>query len=114
VETWELLTRVAAQMGYRFKMKYASPAEILEEIRRVVPAYREVAVDSPDLDASWPLSGMLLPRVPFNYARLDATLINPVATLAFDYLEARFERWFSETMDRARLAMETVSRSDAD
>ena len=108
VETWELLTRIAAQMGYRFKMKYASPAEIFEEIRRVVPAYRSVAVDSPDVDGSWPLSGMLLPRVPFNYSRLDASPINPVATLALDCLEARFDTWFSGTMERARSAMEAA------
>lgn len=110
VETWELLARIAAQMGYRFKMKYASSAEIFEEIRRVVPAYREVAVDSSDGDGSWPLSGMLLPRVPFNYARLDATSITPVATSNLDCLEARFDGWFAETMERARQAMEAAER----
>ena len=33
------------EMGYRFKMKYASVDEVTAEIRRVVPIYRDVVVD---------------------------------------------------------------------
>ena len=37
METWEILSRLAGLLGYRFKMKYASAQDVTAEIRRVVP-----------------------------------------------------------------------------
>ncbi len=111
VETWEIVARIAGQMGFRFKMKYASTADVLEEIRRVVPAYRDLVVDGSDADGSWPISGMLLPRVPFDYTQLQADPVAPVPTLELDYLEARFGRWFKGTMDQARQAMSEAAQA---
>ncbi len=62
METWQILAAIATRMGHRFKMKYAGPAEILEEIRRVVPIYRNVKVDDAGGDAIWDAG--LLPPVP--------------------------------------------------
>ena len=108
LETWQLLTRLAAHMGYRFKMKYASVAEVQEEIRRVFPAYAGVVVDDEGADGTWSARNMGLPRVPFDYAcfrdpsRLET--LRPVPTLGLDAMEARFSGWFDAQMERARKA----------
>jgi hypothetical protein len=67
---------------------------------------RHVEVDSLDAEGIWPLGGMHLPRVPFDYALLDAPLVTPLPTLGLDYLESRFARWFAEIFERARQAGE--------
>jgi formate dehydrogenase major subunit len=103
-ETWQMLTQLAARMGYRFKMKYGSPAEVMEEIRRVVPIYRGVAVNSQGADSIWDLSRFPLQREPFDAAALSYP-VTPVGTLPMDNLEARFALWFTEIMDQARGAV---------
>jgi formate dehydrogenase major subunit len=93
LETWELLTELAARMGLKFKMNYATPSQVFEEIRRVAPIYRYVDVGSQGPDAIWDAS-----RLPMKPAALNggapAPVLTPVATGALDYLDARFERWF--------------------
>ncbi len=93
-EGWEVISQLAAKMGLRFKMKYDSAAQVLEEIRRVVPIYRDVVVDSQDADAVWDAS-----RFPMAAGALDgaasAEAVAPVSTQTFDCLEARFDRWFA-------------------
>jgi formate dehydrogenase major subunit len=93
IETWRLLTELAAKMGLRFKMQYATPAEVFEEIRRVAPIYRYVEVGSQGPDAIWDASrSPLVPRALNGEA--TAPVVTPVATSALDCLDARFERWF--------------------
>ncbi len=94
IEGWELIAQLAAKMGLRFKMKYDNSAQILEEIRRVVPIYRDVVVDSQDSDAIWDAAQFPLgPPEPNGAA--SAPVVTPVATGALDCLDARFERWFT-------------------
>jgi formate dehydrogenase major subunit len=104
METWQLLCELAARLGLRFKMKYAGVDAVTEEIRRVVPMYREVVVDSPDADGTWDLSRFALPRLPAEPDRADRPAV-PAATLALDALEARFGRWFEKTIADARKAL---------
>jgi formate dehydrogenase major subunit len=93
LETWQLLVELAARMGFRFKMKYGSPAEVFEEIRRVAPIYRHVTVDAQDRSAIWDAG-----RFPLSGAGADgaavAPPIAPVQTAGLDHLDARFESWF--------------------
>ncbi len=107
LETWQILSQLAARMGYRFKMRYNSVAEIQEEIRRVAPLYASIITDSREADGTWGLSGLRLPPVRF-HGRLDAT-VRPVPTLFLDHLEGRFSRWFEEIMTRASALLEPVA-----
>jgi hypothetical protein len=81
-------------MGLKFKMNYAAPSQIFEEIRRVAPIYRYVDVGSQGPDAIWDAS-----RSPMKPAALNgaatAPAMTPVETGALDSLDARFERWFN-------------------
>ena len=94
LETWRLLTEIAARMGLKFKMNYTAPSQIFEEIRRVAPIYRYVDVGSQGPDAIWDAS-----RSPMAPAALNgsatAPVLTPVSTGGLDYLDARFERWFN-------------------
>jgi hypothetical protein len=94
LETWKLLTELAAKMGPKFKMNYTVPSEIFDEIRRLVPIYRYVDAGSQGPDAIWDAS-----RSPMKPAALNgaatAPVVTPVVTSGLDYLDARFERWFA-------------------
>jgi formate dehydrogenase major subunit len=105
LETWEILCRLAERMGYRFKMKYASPSEVTTEIRRVVPLYRDVVIDSQDADSIWDAGGHGLARPDLEGKALAAPL-DPVPTLGLDVLEARFQHTFETKMNAAREAQE--------
>jgi hypothetical protein len=107
METWQILCRLAAHMGYRFKMKYTSVAEIQEEIQRAIPLYHQIVVDSPEADGTWGLSAFQLAKPAFDYSKVG-TAVTPVGTLALDHLEGRFSRWFDEIFTRARKIEESI------
>jgi formate dehydrogenase major subunit len=98
LETWQVIVELAARMGFRFKMKYASTAEVFEEIRRVAPIYRHVAVDAQDGTALWDAG-----RFPLAGAGADGAAVapplTPIATAGLDHLDARFESWFTGLFD---------------
>jgi formate dehydrogenase major subunit len=94
VETWRLLTDLAAAMGLKFKMHYSAPADVFEEIRRVAPIYRHVQVGSQGPDGLWDAARSPLAAQPPDGAA-TAPAFTPVATAALDCLDARFEKWFS-------------------
>jgi formate dehydrogenase major subunit len=107
LETWEIICRIAAQMGFRFKMKYASVDDVTAEIRRVVPMYGAVAVCDPGPESIWNLADFGLKRIAFD--RNDSggsSPLRPVRTLFLDDLERRFDRWSSEIFANAREAMD--------
>jgi formate dehydrogenase alpha subunit len=93
IETWEILCQLGARMGYRFKMKYDHPDEVFEEIRRVAPVYRAIAIGSQEPDSIWDLSHFRLADGGPRY-QPDAPVVTPAATLPLDHLEGRFARWF--------------------
>ncbi len=93
LETWELLTELAARMGLKFKMNYTTPSQVFEEIRRVAPIYRYVDVGSQGPDAIWDASRLSMKPAALN-GTATAPVLTPVETGALDYLDARFERWF--------------------
>ena len=99
LETWQILCDIAGRMGYRFKMKYANVAEVTDEICRVVPIYRGVAIGSADADGVWDLNFSRLDRRPADAA---VKAVQPVATLHLDPLEARFQRRFDELFRAAQ------------
>jgi formate dehydrogenase major subunit len=92
LETWEILCQLAAGMGYRFKMKYASTDEVLEEIRRVAPIYRDVVLEGGNGDAIWDRSRF--PMLPSAPATVTTPATMPASTLGLDHLEVRFQKWF--------------------
>ena len=94
LEGWEVISRLAAKMGLRFKMKYDSSAQVFDEIRRVAPIYRNVVVDSQEADAIWDAGSMTMPSAGPDGAA-TAPPLQPVATAALDYLDVRFDRWFT-------------------
>jgi formate dehydrogenase major subunit len=104
LETWQVLCQIAGQMGYRFKMKYETPADILAEIRRVVSAYAGVVVDSPEAEGTWNAALALLASRTYNSAA--AVPVAPVPTLALDHLESRYQLWFDAIMAKAREKLE--------
>jgi len=104
METWEILREIAAEMGYRFKMKYSSVDEVTDEIMRVVPIYRDVVVDGIDADGIWDLTRFPIAPVKPDVAHLGRS-VQPVATLALDHLESRFSTWFDGAFARARQAL---------
>lgn len=103
METWQIVCQLAARMGFRFKMKYGSAAEVLEEIRRVVPLYRGVRLDDGRHEAIWDASAYPVTPVPLDGWGLGRPE-KPPATLAFDSLEARFETRFRTLFEEARAA----------
>jgi predicted molibdopterin-dependent oxidoreductase YjgC len=104
-QTIEILSQLAAQMGHRFKMRYASPDEVTAEIRRAIPSY--AALDLDDGGAIWDAAAMRLP-VPPLAGGLPETPITPAATLFLDRIEARFASWFDPLLERARRQLPMV------
>ncbi|MCU0292418.1 MAG: molybdopterin-dependent oxidoreductase [Thermoanaerobaculaceae bacterium] len=91
LETWQIISHLAARMGLRFKMKYASAEEVFAEIQRVVPLYRGLRFDGQAHEAVWDAEAMPLPRQALPALRLEAAE-EPLPTLTFDHLEGRFAR----------------------
>jgi predicted molibdopterin-dependent oxidoreductase YjgC len=105
METWEILTRLAARMGHRFKMKYDNVDEVTDEIRRVVRIYRSVVIDDAGSEGVWDSGLFALPRVQPDPDAL-ASRVDPVPTLALDCVEARFARRFEKLLDDANARRE--------
>ncbi|MBI5533499.1 MAG: molybdopterin-dependent oxidoreductase [Deltaproteobacteria bacterium] len=103
METWQIICELGARMGYRFKLKYANVGEVFEEIRRAVPLYRDVVVDSADPDGIWDRGVLKLPTR--RAAPAQAGTIQPQKTLHLDALELRFDTWFDDAMAAARKAI---------
>ena len=55
METWEILSRLAGLLGYRFKMKYGSAQDVTAEIRQVVPIW--AGLDLGSAGAVWDADG---------------------------------------------------------
>ncbi len=101
VETWQIITQLASGMGYRFKMHYHSPADVMDEIKKVVPIYRQVDEKSQNGEALWNLDEFKMPKV--------KTVLSPggktsstIPTLYLDRLEKHFEEWFEERFKQAK------------
>lgn len=106
LETWEILCRLASQMGYRFKMKYAGVDEVTAEILRVVPMYGDVALGEQGSDAIWSLGRSGLKQVSLDRGTAPAAQVHmPIPTLFLDHLEQRFDGRFTKIMADARGAM---------
>ncbi len=94
LENWQIITELASGMGFRFRMNYASPDEVFKEIRRMVPIYRNVMVDSQDADGLWDIGRFPLWPEPFQFAtkaiRLQPVKAAVVPTLHLDNIERRF------------------------
>jgi hypothetical protein len=86
-------------------MKYAGVDAVTDEIRRIVPMYREVVIDSPDADGTWDLARFPVPRQPAGPDAGGRPASVPAATLPLDALEARFARWFERTIADAQKAL---------
>ena len=99
-ETWQILCELGARMGMRFKMKYADAGEVFEEIRRVVPMYRDVVLGGAEPDGIWDLDKSPLARQPFETGSL-ARSVAPQPTIDLDPIERRFKRWFDEATAEA-------------
>jgi formate dehydrogenase major subunit len=115
METWQIVAALATRMGYRFKMKYSGTDEIFEEIRRVVPIYRSVAVDDPSADGIWDAGLFPLAKVAPEWTATTAA-VQPTLTLALDCLEGRFatrfERLFADAAARrGTVLLPTLSAS---
>jgi predicted molibdopterin-dependent oxidoreductase YjgC len=108
VETWQILSRLGAGMGYRFKMKYGSVDEVTAEIRRIAPIYRDVVIGSQDADAIWDRNGFRLGRIPPDAEQLSV-VVEPKPTLSLDELEARFSGWFDGVFEGARRAADDTA-----
>ncbi|HPC84199.1 MAG TPA: FAD-dependent oxidoreductase [Thermoanaerobaculaceae bacterium] len=106
METWQIISQLAARMGLRFKMKYSSPEEILAEIRRVVPLYRALVLNGQPHEAVWNEAALPLPGVGLPELREDS-LAEPLSTLLFDHLEARFARRMETLFAEARAAKDS-------
>jgi predicted molibdopterin-dependent oxidoreductase YjgC len=103
IESWQLICALGARMGMRFKMKYANVSEVFEEIRRAVPIYRHVVIDSSDSESIWDRGALKFPT-----RRAAPSLKAPIAptrTLHIDALERRFDVWFDQVMTEARGAL---------
>lgn len=97
METWEVLGRLAALLGYRFKMRYRSVEEVTAEIRRVVPLWEGLDLSAPS-GAIREAGGPEPPVAPV----WPGEAVTPVPTLALDTVEARFTEWFDGLADTAR------------
>jgi hypothetical protein len=96
-------------------MKYSGTDEIFEEIRRVVPIYRSVAVDDPSADGIWDAGLFPLAKVAPEWTATTAA-VQPTLTLALDCLEGRFatrfERLFADAAARrGTVLLPTLSAS---
>jgi formate dehydrogenase major subunit len=109
-QTWQVLCDLAARLGYRFKMKYGSVAEVTDEIRRVVPTYGEVVIDSRRSDAilAQPARPAAAAVDPVNLERA----VTPCRTARFDALDGRFADRFERLLAEAHnaLAVATAAR----
>ncbi|HUK12893.1 MAG TPA: FAD-dependent oxidoreductase [Thermoanaerobaculaceae bacterium] len=105
MENWQILCELAARMGFRFKMKYASSAEVMAEIERVAPIYRGLAGGNGGSDAIWDAGLCALPKLAPDFAAL-ASPAAPHETLSLDCLESRFAARFDTAMAAARAARE--------
>ncbi|MFN7987224.1 MAG: FAD-dependent oxidoreductase [Thermoanaerobaculia bacterium] len=103
METWEILSRLAGLLGYRFKMKYGSAQDVTSEIQRVVPIW--AGLDVGPSGAVWSADGRGLPGAPFT--GLGEPVV-PVQTLGLDALEVRFASWFDGIFEKARRELPTV------
>ncbi|HNX51601.1 MAG TPA: molybdopterin-dependent oxidoreductase, partial [Thermoanaerobaculaceae bacterium] len=101
LETWQIISQLAARMGLRFKMKYASPREVFAEIQRVVPLYSNLRLDGQAHEAVWDAEAMPLPQRALPPLRLE-TAEEPIPTLTFDHLEGRFARRLETLFKEAR------------
>jgi predicted molibdopterin-dependent oxidoreductase YjgC len=101
---WQILCQLGARLGQRFRMKYDSVGEVLDEIRRVVPIYRGVVLQGPNDEAVWDLAQFpLRPAQPASDTSTQPR--RPRDTLAFDYLERRWARRYRQLMERAQKAL---------
>lgn len=107
METWQILCDLAGRAGFRFKMKYAAVEEVTDEMRHVIPIYRDVAFGSSGADGIWDAGIFPMKRHAADYSGLES-LVRPVSTLFLDKLEERFSRWFTGTMAQARKEMESA------
>ncbi|MBZ5638724.1 MAG: FAD-dependent oxidoreductase [Acidobacteriia bacterium] len=108
LETWQVIAQLAGRMGYRFKMKYADVGDVMEEIRRVAPIYRNAAIGEPEAGSVWDLSGFPLARVEPD-ARDLSVEVAPARTVHLDRMESRFDAWFDGLMNEARRAGAAVA-----
>ncbi|MFI5142622.1 MAG: FAD-dependent oxidoreductase [Thermoanaerobaculales bacterium] len=109
MENWRIVCELAARMGFRFKMRYTSPAEVTEEIRRVAPIYRTVVTEGPGQDGIWDAGLAGLAKAPLDFSAL-ATPAPPDATLFLDVLESRFAQRFADAFTAARAAHEASQK----
>ncbi len=103
MENWRILCELGARMGFRFKLRYASPAEITEEIRRVAPIYRGVTLEGDGHDGIWDAGLCRLVKAPPDFSGLEAPS-SPDATLFLDVLESRFAHRFESALAAAHTA----------
>jgi formate dehydrogenase major subunit len=97
MENWEILSHLAGLLGYRFKLKYASVADVTAEIRRVAPIWS--GLDIGPAGSVWDSERLRLSKVPF--AGIGGEL-TPMPTLGLDTLEVRFAGWFEKIFEKAR------------
>ncbi len=100
-ETWQVIAGLASGMGYRFKMHYESPGDIMNEIRKVVPIYKTVDPLSADGEAVWDIGACRLPGVPARQS-LNGKTTSTIPTLYLDILEKHFDEWFDAKFRKAR------------
>jgi len=101
METWQILCQLASSMGHRFKMKYAAVVDVTEEIRRVVPIYRDAAAGDGKRRELWRLDEFrLAPMAPT--VALGARAAAPLPTRALDCLDRRAEDRFARLLAQAR------------
>jgi formate dehydrogenase major subunit len=101
METWQIVCQLASGMGHRFKMKYAGVGEVTEEIRRVVPIYRDAAAGDGQRRELWRLDEFRLAAVPPEPSPTAQTSI-PLSTRGLDGLDRRAEERFARLLAQAR------------
>jgi formate dehydrogenase major subunit len=99
-ETWEVLARLAGAIQHEAAFRYATPAEVFDEIRQSAPIYRQVVVDAEGPEGIWDAARFPLPGVPAVVAASPA--VQPVPTAALDVLDRRFARWFAQLLPTSR------------
>ena len=100
-ESWEVLCDLAAALGARFKFKYSSVDEVTDEIRRIVPFYRELDLDGGGDAGIWELDKARIAG-PIELDWASQALRERPRMSALDVVEARFERRFTDMHDAAR------------
>jgi formate dehydrogenase major subunit len=101
MENWQLLCELGARLGQRFKMRYATAAEVTAEIKQVVPLYRDLDPSDPTRDAVWNLAGFPLASGSVR-GLANGKVVTPCDTLGLDVLEGRFERRMTALFEEAR------------